>query len=56
MSPRAGRRARAYGNRGPGVDGGGRPRRAGVPERRLRPSCCVGAGGSEFGLSGHDRG
>jgi hypothetical protein len=48
MSPRAGRRALAYGNRGPGVDGAGRPRRGGAPERRLRSSRCAGAGGPEF--------
>ena len=41
MSPRAGRRARAYGDRGPGVDGAGRQRRGAAPERGLavQPMC-----------------
>ena len=48
MSPRAGRRARAYGDRGVGVDGAGRPRRGASLERGLRSGRCAGAGGSEF--------
>ena len=48
MSPRAGRRARAYGDRGAGTDGAGRPRRGASPERGLRSSRSAGAGGSEF--------
>ena len=48
MSPRAGRRARADGNRGTGVDVAGRPRRGRAPERRLRSSRCADAGGPEF--------
>ena len=48
MSPRAGRRARAYGDLGAGTDGAGRPQRGAAPERRLRSSRRASAGGSEF--------
>ena len=48
MSPRLVWRARADGNRGPGVDGAGQPRHGAAPERRRRSSRCAGARGSDF--------